>query len=267
MIDDALRQLTDADLRDLAGALRSGRLSGPFTAIALSRYLAAGPGGAISAVMEGLRNEGLTPHHLAVVFDLLAADRSRRPPPAEIIDLVATGPDAAGAAARDTSVVVRELFAHARQSVLVAGYAVHQGRQVFRALADRMTACPGLRVTMCLDVHRPPGDTSAESEILARFLHRFTVHEWPGGRLPKLYYDPRALEVDAAKRASLHAKCIVVDREASFVSSANFTEAAQTRNIEVGVLIRSTGFAVKLAQHFETLAAEGALRRVPGSPP
>jgi phosphatidylserine/phosphatidylglycerophosphate/cardiolipin synthase-like enzyme len=81
------------------------------------------------------------------------------------------------------------------------------------------------------------------------------------------YYDPRSLNADAAKRASLHAKCIVIDREAAFVSSANFTEAAQVRNIEVGVLIRSPGFAVKLARHFETLAAEGILRRLPGSSP
>lgn len=265
MIDDALPHLGDGDLRDLAAALRSGRLPGPYTAIALGRFLAPEPSGVVAAAMERLRAVGLTPQHLALVFDILAADRARRPAPGEIIDLVATGPEAPGAAVRDTSVVVRELFAHARESVLVVGYAVYQGRQIFRALADRMTSCPGLRVTMFLDVHRPAGDTSADSEILARFLHRFTAHEWPGGRLPDLYYDPRSLDGDAVKRASLHAKCIVIDQEAAFVSSANFTGAAQIRNIEVGVLIRSPGFAVKLARHFETLAAEGILRRVPGS--
>jgi len=266
VIDDALPHLGDGDLRELAAALRSGRLPGPYTAIALGRFLAPSPSGVVAAAMERLRAVGLTPQHLALLFDILAADRARRPVPGEIIDLVATGPEAPGAAVRDTSVVVRELFAHARESVLVAGYAVYQGRQIFRALADRMTSCPGLQVTMFLDIHRLAGDTAADSEILARFLHRFTTHEWPGGRLPDLYYDPRSLDADAAKRSSLHAKCVVIDREVAFVSSANFTEAAQVRNIEVGVLIRAPAFAVKLSRHFETLAAEGILRRLTGSP-
>jgi phosphatidylserine/phosphatidylglycerophosphate/cardiolipin synthase-like enzyme len=50
-----------------------------------------------------------------------------------------------------------------------------------------------------------------------------------------------------------------VDRQVAFVSSANFTEAAQVRNIEVGVLLRSGKFAIQLAKHFEVLAAQGIL--------
>jgi phosphatidylserine/phosphatidylglycerophosphate/cardiolipin synthase-like enzyme len=47
------------------------------------------------------------------------------------------------------------------------------------------------------------------------------------------------------------------------VTSANFTEAAQTRNIEVGALIRSERFAIRLADHFEALVAAGLLLPVP----
>lgn len=52
----------------------------------------------------------------------------------------------------------------------------------------------------------------------------------------------------------------MVDGEYAFVSSANFTEAAQARNIEAGVLIRSKSFAQRLARHFEALAEAGVLR-------
>jgi hypothetical protein len=38
------------------------------------------------------------------------------------------------------------------------------------------------------------------------------------------------------------------------------TEAAQTRNIEVGALIRCPRFAARLAGHFEVLAEVGTLR-------
>jgi phosphatidylserine/phosphatidylglycerophosphate/cardiolipin synthase-like enzyme len=117
-----------------------------------------------------------------------------------------------------------------------------------------------LRVNFFLDVHRPPADTSPAEDVLRRFAQRFQTHEWPGGRLPELYYDPRSLDLDALKRSSLHAKCIVVDQRMAFVTSANFTEAAQTRNIEVGALIRCERFATRLAEHFETLVIAGLLK-------
>ncbi len=35
-------------------------------------------------------------------------------------------------------------------------------------------------------------------------------------------------------QVGLHARCVVVDRARAFVSSANFTQRGQERNIEVG---------------------------------
>ena len=78
--------------------------------------------------------------------------------------------------------------------------------------------------------------------------------------MPALYYDPRSLDLEAVKRSSLHAKCIVVDRRVAFVTSANFTEAAQTRNIEVGALIRCEQFAGRLVGHFERLVDAALLK-------
>ena len=46
-------------------------------------------------------------------------------------------------------------------------------------------------------VHRAQSDTSLPVEVLRRFAQRFQSQEWPGGRLPALYYDPRSLETDA----------------------------------------------------------------------
>jgi phosphatidylserine/phosphatidylglycerophosphate/cardiolipin synthase-like enzyme len=71
------------------------------------------------------------------------------------------------------------------------------------------------------------------------------------------------LEADQTKRTSLHAKCVIVDNEEAFVSSANFTEAAHTRNIEVGILLRSQSLARTLSNHFESLAALSILKPIP----
>ncbi|MGH7506603.1 MAG: phospholipase D-like domain-containing protein [Longimicrobiales bacterium] len=72
------------------------------------------------------------------------------------------------------------------------------------------------------------------------------------------------MELDAAHRSSLHAKCVVVDRSVAFISSANFTVAAQRRNIEIGTLIRSQPFADRLDSHFDALVASGLVRPLSG---
>jgi phosphatidylserine/phosphatidylglycerophosphate/cardiolipin synthase-like enzyme len=92
---------------------------------------------------------------------------------------------------------------------------------------------PWLLLIQCL-----PAGTK---QIVRRFAERFRSREWPkDGRLPEVYFDPRSLATDPVKRASMHAKCIVIDGQIVFVSSANFTEAAQERNLEIDLLIRSS---------------------------
>ena len=259
---DALELLTDADLAAVAAALRSGRLHAPFTPVSLQRFCSVVHAGPTAARLQQPHDEGMKPQHLALLGETIVRTRARLPQQDDLVDLVWTGPETLGVTNRDTGVVVRDLFGRAETEVLVAGFAVHQGRAVFRRLADRMEECPGLRVKLFLDVQRHPTDTSLEEEVLRRFLHRFRAQEWPGKRLPELYYDPRSLDLEAGKCSSLHAKCIIVDRQVALVTSANFTEAAQTRNIEVGALIRCERFAARLAGHFETLAEVALLNRL-----
>jgi phosphatidylserine/phosphatidylglycerophosphate/cardiolipin synthase-like enzyme len=45
------------------------------------------------------------------------------------------------------------------------------------------------------------------------------------------------------------------------VTSANFTQAAQEKNIEVGVLVRDPGFVGRLAGYFDGLLAGALLQR------
>jgi len=253
------QHLTSSSLRALAAALRSGRLSPPYTAAALHVYCPNDDRAGIAGRLQQLDDEGLRPAHLALVIDTIAQTRACEAPEGKTLDLVWSGPAAKGLANRDTGSVVRELFNSANEEVLLAGYAVHQGRDVLRSLAERMDGQPALRVRMFLDIQRNLGDTSPSPALLSEFAHRFRTREWPGSRLPEVFHDPRSLALDTVKRSSLHAKCVVVDRCMAFVSSANFTEAAQERNIEVGVLIRSRTFAEQLADHFEILAAQGAL--------
>jgi len=159
--------------------------------------------------------------------------------------------------------VVRELFADARESVLVACYAVYQGQRVFQAMADRMLSIPTLKVRMFLDIQRGPGDTTSATQLILRFANRFRSHQWPEDRpLPEVFFDPRSLETDPGQRACLHAKCVVVDERNVFISSANFTEAAQKKNLEIGLLIRSHSLAGQVTGYFEELVPKNLLAQV-----
>ena len=229
----AIRALPSRVLGDLAKALRSGRLvAGASTFMVRYAVPAAGESGAAEAA--SLLSSGVSPEHTALILEAIVAGRT---PEARLADIevVTSGPDASGATL-DTGVVLRELFGSAEHRVLIVGFAVHQGRDVFAALAERMQQRLDLTVRLCLDVRRPPGDKTRTDALLRRFAERFLGQEWPGPRIPEVFYDPRSLTEGDGSRASLHAKCVVVDGAKAFIGSANFTEAAQFRNIEIGLV-------------------------------
>lgn len=262
-MNDAFAKLSNKDLQTLIAALRSGRLNTPYSGLQVSRVVPAAVSSLVRTALLELETEGFSPKQIATVLSFIEIDRSRACASELPIDLVTSGPEAPGISNRDTSVVVRELFAHAQKSVLVVGYAVYQGQQVFEALAQRMEALPELDVKFFLNIARPDGDSTASEILVARFKQRFKDKQWPlGCRLPEVFFDPRSVADDEPIRSSLHAKCIVVDSSQVFVSSANFTEAAQERNIEVGLMIESEWLARSITDHFRHMLEYGLVKKV-----
>jgi len=200
------------NLLQIAESLETGRLVPPFTPFSLSRHLPSDQCNSISQESNRLYDSGMQIPHLAYVLRALADERSSKLSAERQVELVWSGPEIPGAESRDTAVLVRELFSTAERSVLVAGFAVAQGKTIFQAAADRMRALPEMRVRMFLNVPRPYGDSTPEAELLLGFATKFRSKEWPGSKLPELYYDRRALAVENYERTSLHAKCIVSER-------------------------------------------------------
>jgi phosphatidylserine/phosphatidylglycerophosphate/cardiolipin synthase-like enzyme len=255
-------KLSNTDLQSLIAGLRSRRIAAPYTELQLSRILAPGLIQTVAAGLSEFESLGFTSDQIEAVLELLVKDRNAGRTTESQIDLVTSGPEAPGISNRDTSVVVRELFAHAQKSVLLVGYAIYQGQQVFEALAKRMKENANLEVKLFLNISRPDQDTTASEILVSRYTQRFKDKQWPSGcRLPEVYYDPRSVADDEPVRSSLHAKCVVVDAERVFVSSANFTEAGQQRNIEVGLNIHSEWLAKRLIRHFKLLHEHGLAER------
>ena len=65
----------------------------------------------------------------------------------------------------------------------------------------------------------------------------------------------------AGRPGKLHAKVAIVD-DTALISSANLTDDAFNRNLEVGVLIKNTEFLLSTKSYLESLIAEGTLSRL-----
>ena len=259
---DAIHQQSDAALRHLAAALRSGSLATGISTAALSALLG-GEDAALWLSLNALREGGFQPSQIAVLCDSILRARHGADDLGREIELIVSGPDTPGTPTGDTAATMHALISEAVEEVLIVGYAVHQGRQLFAPIADRMRAIPSLRVVFCLNIARQWGDKTRSELLVARFRADFVKKNWPWKELPHLRYDPRALETETVKRGSLHAKCVLVDRTVALISSANFTEAAQERNIEVGLTVRHPALAQRLGGYFDELYALGILKDVP----
>ena len=250
-------RFSSGDLRGLVCAIREGRLAPQPSALALRSYCQPDLAEWLAATLGQMQ---ASPSTLAALLELLAGERERVAAARGSINLVWTGPEVEGMHNRETGAVVRELFSSAKRSVLAVGYAIHQGKDVFAALAASMDRDPSLEVRMVVDIQRAWGDTTVEHDLVARFANEFRRDKWPGSTLPAVFYDPRSLALDTEQRSSMHAKCLVVDRSVALVTSANFTAAAQQRNFELGLLVRDADLAGTVWDHFDALVRAGVLR-------
>ena len=255
---EPLHELSTAKLKALASSLRSGSLSLGISKGIVQQITGNNPQ-SITDCLNTLSRSGMSPAHIATIVEAIITSRERAISPDQLVELVLSGPEVSGVPTNDTSATMQSLIAEATKEILLVGYAVHNARGIFAPLAKRMSGTQGLRVTFCLDIARKLGDTSLDSEIIKRFAIEFKEKHWPWKPLPDMYYDPRSLSGNSEHRSSLHAKCIVVDRRAALVTSANFTEAAQQRNIEVGVLVRHVHLAARVVDYFAGLIDKKAI--------
>jgi phosphatidylserine/phosphatidylglycerophosphate/cardiolipin synthase-like enzyme len=245
----SLTDVADTTLERLLAGLKGGQLRAPLLRSDLDAFGVKGQLDALVATLEGHSREAT----LSILSAVLAERRKlERPAP----ELVWTGPEGDHALARDTAVVLRELFEAARERVVLAGYSFGNAEDVLGPLHVGMRD-HHVKATFFVDVPQaPPGAGDPETygqSALARFLH----DSWPfGPPFPTLYCDRRALR-PGPPWSSMHAKCVAVDGRLALVSSANFTTRGQERNIETGVLIDDRVFASQLERQWLGLIEGG----------
>lgn len=260
-VGDSILALPQHQRGRLAAALDSGALdaSSPITVMRTTLGAREGAQG-VQTDLAALERMGIAESAAAAWIRALDRATAKLPNP----DLVWSGPKVPGVPVRDTPKVFDELIRTARRSLMVCTYAYFDGPQVFAQLAKRLDEAPSLRLTLLLNIQRRRGDTSASDQLVRRFTEQFWRRDWPGSARPSVYYDPRSLDMEGPGGV-LHAKALVADDATLFITSANLTDAAQTRNIELGALIRDRTVAMSAVGHFQGLIDGGLLSRLPGS--
>lgn len=262
-IGSVLRSVTPAALKQLAAACRESAVLSNVASHVIEQILGSQMAVEARAALSHLHDAGWTSEQAAFLLEEVASATDAANPTECGYELVLSGPDLDGVHVRDTFAVVNELFVRAKAEVILIGYAVHNGQVLFHRLAERLEQCPSLQVSMYLDIPRRSTDSSLSDQIVRRFVHEFFTRHWPWTTRPTLYYDTRSLETSLGHRSSLHAKCLVVDRSSAFITSANFTSAAQDRNIEAGILVEHGSCISSLLSYLEGLRASGIIRQVP----
>ena len=199
---------------------------------------------------------GLPPELARALSSILVEERARRAGPS--VQLVWTGPEAVSGTARDTATVVRELFGRARKTVLVAGYAFDHGAEIFEALHEVMKQHQ-VEVQLFVDIPRPTRKEDAALHV-RQWSDEFFLENWRFPLRPTIYFDPRSVTHEVF--SSLHAKCMVVDERFALVTSANFTDRGQGRNIEVGAYIDDPRFSCSLVEQWRAALAAGVFVEV-----
>lgn len=184
------------------------------------------------AEVKGLLHDLLSEHSdvnvVAAFLDGIAA--VPRPDP---LEAVWTCPSMPGVEGR-TTLAVSELINEAHFTVYAATYSASWGSAYVTALANAVER--GVRVTVIVDrkMQQTNGDMLLQQLPGAQLWTYALTDESP--------YPPRQ-----------HAKLVVIDENAAFVSSANFSDAAAKRNLECGLLSRDPGIARGIRTQLEIL--------------
>ena len=186
---------------------------------------------AIATGIDGLKN----------LDQLAAAAQSAR----GAVELVWSGPTTGIVPVRRTEQVVCEVIEAAFVRLFIVSFVAYKPDRIVVCLQAALAR--GVNVEILLEASNEQGGQLDFDSValLRRELPTATFYTWKQEASPT---EP------VQKPGAVHAKCVVADGKAAFISSANLTGAAMDRNMELGILVRGGHIPEQLAEHLEALS-------------
>lgn len=170
------------------------------------------------------------------------------------IELLWAGPSPANQIpARRIDQALYDLIASAKREILLVTFAA---ARIGRLSDDLLKASRrGVRIRLILEF-----EETSEGQLSYDALKAFPaalvgvveVYQWPVEKRERN---------QAGRPGKLHAKVAIID-DIALLSSANLTDDAFNRNLEVGVTVVNAEFLASITTYFDALMAEQTLRRL-----
>ncbi len=194
----------------------------------------------------------LDPHGIALVIKSLHLYQDLIPP--KKISLVWSGPNLSGVPMRMTAQVIMEMIDDAQKSLFLSSFTFYKVGEI----VDRLDAAARRGVEISLLLETPQSShykvrVDPLENINEDLKNKLHLYIWP--------YKKRIIDGDP-QTGSLHAKFILQDKAKLFISSANLTQSAMDRNIELGVIIEDRNVIQKMSEHLSILISENLITRI-----
>ena len=248
--------LPASNLKALKGSFSDGALKYGITKEAF--YQCGIPTETTDEIISYLNGHSLSATGICSVIDTILETRTHSVSLSQ--SLVVTGPDTKEIANLRTQSRFSRIVEHAQKELMLATFALYQGDKILAPIHEAMLRTPKLEVSVILNVARKYSDKTLSAEVLEAYKQELFKRHWLWPEKPKFYYYPAALETNTKERSAMHAKFLIADEERCFITSANFTDAAQKRNIEVGVELNHSSEPKALSQYFKSLMHQGVLK-------
>jgi cardiolipin synthase A/B len=176
---------------------------------------------------------------------------------AESVEVIWTGPSNNRFPMRRIDQALYDLISAAQRRIILVTFAAHR----VPYLCAHLVQAVGRGVDLTLIVE---SEGESEGQLTLDAIAAFRgvpaaqarIYYWPLGRRERNRF---------GRPGKLHAKCAIVD-DVVLLGSANLTDDAFNRNMELGVLIRDPAPVAAIVEHFEDLIRRGVLTDVKAAP-
>ena len=167
------------------------------------------------------------------------------------VELLWSGPSPAGQIpARRIDQVLYDLIARAKNEILLVTFAA---TKIERLTSELLKAAQrGVHTRLVLEFEQSSEGQLSYDAVKAfppALVTAVQVYHWP---VEKRERNP------AGRPGKLHAKVAIIDN-AALVSSANLTDDAFNRNLEVGVMVKNPEFMSSIKNYLDSMIAVGTL--------
>lgn len=153
------------------------------------------------------------------------------------VDIVWTGPSTPTVPMRSTVAVLIDVINGASHRLLIVSFAAYKIPTVLAAIRAAISRGVDVRVVVDSPIEEGGRLTVDAARPFAQL--DLAVFAWPGNR--------------RATNAAMHAKTAVADGRVALVTSANLTDYALERNMELGLLVTGGTIPQRIEAHFDEL--------------